>query len=297
MRFVSQKLLGLSLVASAAIADMTPVHAQSFFQQLFGFGSPAAEPQRPTPQSITPGGRPYSFPSNASPGPRRGLNGDDTDDRQSKSPNYRTVCVRMCDGYYFPLSNSTTKKSFFRDQSKCSATCGQEARLFHMPANSMDIDQAVDQQGRIYGYLPIAYKYRKTLVAGCQCKPEPWSEAELARHRQYADAEAAKGPVKSAVTEAQADDLTPAGSASVVVVKAEGAATPQAPTAAALTVVKVAAKVPPAKPRPTLTAQQSPQPIAQAKPVASNNGSVGFSGGMGLGGGQLSWPGDTPKRR
>ena len=41
-----------------------------------------------------------------------------------------------------------------------------------------------------YAALPNAFKYRKTLVEGCRCRPQPWSEAELQRHRGYAQRQA-----------------------------------------------------------------------------------------------------------
>ena len=44
----------------------------------------------------------------------------------------------------------------------------------------------VDLTGRAYGSYPTAFKYRKTLVEGCGCRPQPWSETERARHRAYA---------------------------------------------------------------------------------------------------------------
>jgi len=68
---------------------------------------------------------------------------------------------------------------------------GTEAQLFYHPTPGGDVDTMVDPMGRAYALLPNAYKYRKTLVQGCRCRPQPWSEAELARHRAYADGRAA----------------------------------------------------------------------------------------------------------
>ena len=44
----------------------------------------------------------------------------------------------------------------------------------------------VDLTGLAYSALPNAFRYRKTLVPECRCRPQPWSEAELQRHRDYA---------------------------------------------------------------------------------------------------------------
>ncbi len=99
---------------------------------------------------------------------------------------YRTLCVRLCDGYYFPISFATTRSGLADDADKCSASCGAEARLFYYPNPGGAVETMTDLTGMAYSVLPNAFKYRKTLVSGCQCRLEPWSEAELARHRGYA---------------------------------------------------------------------------------------------------------------
>jgi hypothetical protein len=43
---------------------------------------------------------------------------------------YRTLCVRLCDGYYFPISHATGQDGFMRDAERCAASCGSDARLF-----------------------------------------------------------------------------------------------------------------------------------------------------------------------
>ena len=56
--------------------------------------------------------------------------------------------------------------------------------------------------GRAYASYPVAFKYRKTLVQGCQCRPQPWTEAELARHRAYA-AQTPKGEYSTPIADAR----------------------------------------------------------------------------------------------
>jgi hypothetical protein len=92
----------------------------------------------------------------------------------------------MCDGYYFPISFSTMRSEFARDADKCAASCGSEARLFYHPNPGGDVEGMTDLTGMAYTALPNAFKYRKTLVDDCSCKPQPWSEAEQERHRSYA---------------------------------------------------------------------------------------------------------------
>jgi len=50
----------------------------------------------------------------------RSRDGDDNDERRpEQSTTYRTICVRLCDGYYWPISYATTPESFDRDRQKC----------------------------------------------------------------------------------------------------------------------------------------------------------------------------------
>jgi Protein of unknown function (DUF2865) len=188
-------------IACATSALPAPAVAQGFFEQLFGL-SPKQKPMQsltvpPGQTSLgaprTPGGSVFPAREDGTAPRTRGegnANGGGT---------YRTLCVRTCDGYYFPISNSVTKRDFQRDQAKCKSTCGGEARLFTTP-NSMSVkpnesvEAMVDLNGLAYTRLAMAFKYRKTLVAGCQCKPEPWSETELDRHRRYAEADLRSKP-------------------------------------------------------------------------------------------------------
>src|SRR5215467_7410334 len=37
---------------------------------------------------------------------------------------YRTLCVRLCDGFYFPISFAVPASSLERDAERCRASCG-----------------------------------------------------------------------------------------------------------------------------------------------------------------------------
>ena len=164
----------LGLLASLA----QPAQAQSFLQSIFGYGSQA-------PRSLyrPPYGSPYQ-PSW----------GGDEAQRLDRGGTFRTLCVRLCDGYYFPVSSAATQSSFARDADACSASCGAEARLFYHPNAGGDVDSMVDLTGLAYSALPNAFKYRQTLVPSCRCRPQPWSETELQRHRAYAQGLAPDSP-------------------------------------------------------------------------------------------------------
>jgi hypothetical protein len=120
---------------------------------------------------------------------------------------FRTVCVRACDGYYWPISFSTTRGQFFGDEAQCQSSCNGGARLFYHPNPGGGMSDAVDLEGRAYTQLSSAFLYRRKRVDGCTCRPAPWSEAELARHRRYLrEAEAAAAnPAAAALADAPSD--------------------------------------------------------------------------------------------
>lgn len=98
----------------------------------------------------------------------------------------RTVCVRMCDGYYFPISSQTRQSRLTSDSLRCKAACGHEARLFYTTDAGDDPASMVDLTGRRYDAIQNAFAYRKKLTPGCACKPVPWSAEERMRHTRYA---------------------------------------------------------------------------------------------------------------
>ncbi|MBL8564196.1 MAG: DUF2865 domain-containing protein [Hyphomicrobiaceae bacterium] len=84
---------------------------------------------------------------------------------------YRTVCVRLCDGYYFPVSFSTLPNHFQRDAEVCASKCAAPAQLYYYqnPGGAVDQMQAFDTNEK-YTKLRTAFLYRKEYVAGCSCK-------------------------------------------------------------------------------------------------------------------------------
>lgn len=92
----------------------------------------------------------------------------------------RTVCVRTCDGFFFPISFQTTRNALERDEAICQATCpGSEAKLYAYPNPGGQMEQATNVEGEPYTKLQNAFRYRKEFVGGCSCKPEGmnWAEA------------------------------------------------------------------------------------------------------------------------
>lgn len=84
---------------------------------------------------------------------------------------YRTLCVRLCDGYYFPISFSTLPNHFERDAEVCQSKCAAPAELYYYQNPGGAVDQMVGVQSNTpYTQLPSAFRYRKEYVNGCSCK-------------------------------------------------------------------------------------------------------------------------------
>jgi hypothetical protein len=103
-----------------------------------------------------------------------------TGDLAPPSGTYRTVCVRTCDGGYFPISFATVATRFPDDERSCKALCpATEATLFTYRNPGEDINQAVSVNGQPYTSLPNAFRFRNEFNAACSCKApgQTWSEA------------------------------------------------------------------------------------------------------------------------
>lgn len=144
-----------AILASLGQNDCGPQYKQyanrggggGFFENLFGGGT-----------IITPGGPPPSAGGNT----------------------YRTVCVRTCDGFYFPISYSTTPASFPQDEQVCQRMCpAAEVALYSHRNPGEDIAQAISTGGRTYSELPNAFAFRKAFNASCSCRPpgQTWQQA------------------------------------------------------------------------------------------------------------------------
>ncbi len=151
---------------------------------------------------------------------------------------YHTVCVRTCDGYYFPISYSTVPARFADDERTCQRLCpASEAELYSFRNPGEDMEQAVSITGQAYTALPNAFRYRKEITAGCSCRRPGQSWADALKN---------------------ADDSTTLESGDVIVTDEKAKALSQAP----------AAKLPKAaagQPDPSATAATAP--AANATPT------------------------------
>jgi uncharacterized protein DUF2865 len=162
---------------------------------------------------------------------------------EAQGGSVRTVCVRTCDGYYFPVSYATSPARFAQDEKTCQRMCpASEVMLFSYPTQGADITQATSINGQPYTALPNALKYRTEFNPSCSCKRagQSWADAlgkdeavepgdvvvTEERAKQMAQPPAQKGQTKSKQPAAQ-----PAAGASASEATAAAPASAQAPTA------------------------------------------------------------------
>ena len=93
---------------------------------------------------------------------------------------FRTICVRTCDGFYFPISFATSPDRFRDDEQTCQRMCpAAEASLYTYHNPGEEVTQAVSLNGRLYTELPTAFSYRKAMNSACSCRRpgESWADA------------------------------------------------------------------------------------------------------------------------
>jgi hypothetical protein len=171
---------------------------------------------RPQPRVWGSAGSPFGS-SSRNPNRRYdrddGLFGSDDEERRPAGT-FRTVCVRLCDGYYFPVSFAVGADRLDRDRNVCESRCGSQGRLFVHPNPGGSIDDLRDLAGRPYSQLRTAFLYRTEYVADCKCKAHPWEQQAADQHRLYALAAAKRKGDKEAATqltalESRMRDTTP----------------------------------------------------------------------------------------
>lgn len=84
---------------------------------------------------------------------------------------YRTLCVRSCDGYFWPVSFQTSSSQFAKDDEACHSACpGSEVELYVHRNPGGGSDDAVNLAGKPYTELKTAYRFRKEFDRACTCK-------------------------------------------------------------------------------------------------------------------------------
>jgi Protein of unknown function (DUF2865) len=108
------------------------------------------------------------------------INASPLDLPSSSGSTFKTVCVRTCDGYYFPISYATVVSRFGEDERTCKRLCPAADVVLYTHRNpGEEIEQAVSIGGRPYTELPTAFKYRQEYNSACSCRAagQSWADA------------------------------------------------------------------------------------------------------------------------
>jgi uncharacterized protein DUF2865 len=93
----------------------------------------------------------------------------------------RPVCVRLCDGYFFPAGPLSTASDTRDQEAACSSQCPDApTELFVEPAGSDKIEDAVSRNGAKYSSLPMAFSNRIATDKTCSCHRHPGEMLSLA---------------------------------------------------------------------------------------------------------------------
>ena len=158
----------------AEVAEREPRRDdRSLFDRLFGNdvpeGLPMEEPERqpfeqqPSEQIGAPARRGASAPSNVT----RILNPNGEVSVLGPAGEFATMCVRTCDGYYFPMSPNSSSADFDRDLKNCESSCpGTEMQLYYQGAVGDESETMISAgTGEPYASLPTAYLYRDAAMS------------------------------------------------------------------------------------------------------------------------------------
>jgi hypothetical protein len=106
--------------------------------------------------------------------------GNQPDNVPAAAGTFRTICVRTCDGFYWPISFATVPGKFGDDERVCQRMCpAAEVALYSHRNPGEDVAQATSISGRLYSQLPNAFRYRQQFDSACSCKKagESWADA------------------------------------------------------------------------------------------------------------------------
>ena len=146
---------------NAQCLNAAPAQPTNFLEALFGGRSQSNEVETvPLAPDAT-----QDKPADANPGEARAGS--------------KAVCVRSCDGGFFPVSYSASSGRLQGLEDMCHALCpNADVSLYTYPASG-EIEQAVSVSGARYMDSPTALKYRQSFDSTCSCRRrgQSWADA------------------------------------------------------------------------------------------------------------------------
>lgn len=118
----------------------------------------------------------------------------------------KAVCVKTCDGSFFPVSYTAYSGKFGSLEDICRAQCpNAEVTLFSYPASG-DIEQAISSTGARYVDLPNALKFRTSYDPNCSCRRKGQSWVDALQAAEFKLGHEASSDI--IVTQQKADELS-----------------------------------------------------------------------------------------
>ena len=92
----------------------------------------------------------------------------------SGSQGRRAVCVRLCDGYFFPVGDLADESQTSGQEAICAGLCpGAPTQLYVQPSGSEKIEDARSTRDRkLYSALPVAFRHTAKTDRTCSCQPQ-----------------------------------------------------------------------------------------------------------------------------
>jgi hypothetical protein len=155
MAHYARRLAALALIGGIAAGGIALARGPDMNLQMFAPATDPSfsfEPARPARASLEDSDAPVAHPHHKHSSGSRG----------TAFGNGKPVCVRLCDGFFFPTTTTTG------GDAACAAQCPDApTALYTMPGEH--IEDAVSMTGKPYTQLPVAKHYQTSFENTCTC--------------------------------------------------------------------------------------------------------------------------------
>ena len=123
----------------------------------------------------------------------------------------KVLCVRHCDGGFFPIAYKATPDKLDGLAQLCKAQCPNTEVSIYTTSSDGGVETAVTPEGAAYTALPAAFKYQKTYDPTCSCKPphQTWVQA-LAEAEKLVQSDKGDVTVTQKMSDAMSRPIQPA---------------------------------------------------------------------------------------
>ena len=166
-------LLAVAVAASVAASNVQAEGLFDVFQSMFNTGQAQSFAARPTVNKLTYAkARPArKWRTALHPGPTKAKPAVQKVAARPANTSRQSVCVRLCDGYAFPLAAPYKGAKIETQEAACAATCPGAETALYLGASSADgiATATAARDGRSYSSLPTALAYTRTVSNSCTC--------------------------------------------------------------------------------------------------------------------------------